>query len=189
MGIGGSLIDRVAMRRAVFLDRDGVINRATVREGLPYPPASLDELEVMPDAAASLEALRRVGFLLLVVTNQPDVARGTSSRETVEGINAELARQLPIDRFYICYHDSDDGCHCRKPKPGMLLDAAQEWDIDLARSYMIGDRWRDVDAGMAAGCATVFIDWGYHEKQPRQYSFRACNLFEASSFILKKEYS
>jgi D-glycero-D-manno-heptose 1,7-bisphosphate phosphatase len=174
------------MQRAVFLDRDGVLNRAVVRNGLPYPPGSLDALEVMPDAPEALQSLKEAGFLLLVVTNQPDVARGTTPRATVEAINTELARQLPLDGFYTCYHDSVDDCACRKPRPGMLLDAARAHGIDLSRSYMVGDRWRDVEAGVTAGCNTVFIDWGYQEKQPQQYSFRAHNLLEASSFILQE---
>ncbi len=175
------------MSRAVFLDRDGVINRAIVRDGLPYPPASLGELEILPGVPEALHAMKRAGFLLLVVTNQPDVARGTTPLETVEGINQTLADSLPIDRFYACYHDSGDGCACRKPKPGMLLEAAKAFDVDLAGSYMVGDRWRDIEAGEAAGCATVFIDYGYKEKQPLQFGFRASNLLEASSFILNKE--
>jgi D-glycero-D-manno-heptose 1,7-bisphosphate phosphatase len=175
------------MSRAVFLDRDGVVNRAIVRDGLPYPPGSLDELEVLPGVPEALRELKNAGFLLLVVTNQPDVARGTTTRETVEGINGALAHTLPIDRFYTCYHDTRDACACRKPKPGMLLEAAQALGVDLARSYMVGDRWRDIEAGTAAGCSTVFVDCGYREKQPQHFSFRARDLREASAFILNKE--
>jgi D-glycero-D-manno-heptose 1,7-bisphosphate phosphatase len=172
------------MTRAVFLDRDGVINRAHVREGKPYPPASLKELEVLPGVPDALTALRRAGYLLIVVTNQPDVARGKIPREAVEEINKHLAGALAIDEFRTCYHDSKDGCDCRKPKPGSLLAAAKEHAIDLSRSYMVGDRWKDIEAGEMAGCKTVFIDHGYSEQRPDSYDHRAGSLLQASQIIL-----
>ena len=154
------------MRRAVFLDRDGVINRAIVRDGKPYPPASLVELEILPGVHEALQKLHDANYLLVVVTNQPDVARGASKREDVELINAFLSAQLPIDDFKTCYHDSGDKCNCRKPLPGALLEAAQEHDIDLSKSFMVGDRWRDVEAGASAGCKTFFINYRYAEQKP-----------------------
>lgn len=172
------------MRRAVFLDRDGVINRALVREGKPYPPASLAEMEVLPGVAQALTALREAGFLLIVVTNQPDVARGTTSREVVEEINKHLAACLAIDEFRTCFHDSGDGCDCRKPLPGALLAAAKIHGIDLDKSYMVGDRWRDTEAGQRAGCKTIFVDYGYFEKQPESVDYRVRSLMEATQIIL-----
>ena len=172
------------MNRAVFLDRDGVINRACVREGKPYPPASLAEIEVLPGVAQALAALRKAGFLLIVVTNQPDVAHGTTSREIVEEINKYLAARLAIDEFCTCFHDSGDGCDCRKPLPGALLTAAKIYGIDLGRSYMVGDRWRDTEAGLRAGCKTIFIDYGYAEKQPETVDYRVKSLLEAAQIIL-----
>jgi D-glycero-D-manno-heptose 1,7-bisphosphate phosphatase len=127
------------MRRAVFLDRDGVINRAVMRDGRPYPPASLGEVEILPGVLDALTALRDAGFMLIVVTNQPDVARGTTSRAVVEEINTHLAGHLPIDEFRTCYHDSGDGCDCRKPLPGSLVAAAKQHGIDLGNSYMVGE--------------------------------------------------
>jgi D-glycero-D-manno-heptose 1,7-bisphosphate phosphatase len=153
-------------RRAVFLDRDGVLNRAIVRNGRPYPPATPAELEIVPGAAEALAALRSAGFLLIGATNQPDVVRGTQRREAVEAINAALMAALPLDDLLVCYHDDGDGCRCRKPAPGLLLEAAGRYSIDLAGSFMVGDRWRDVEAGRQAGCATVFIDCGYSERAP-----------------------
>lgn len=173
--------------RAVFLDRDGVLNRALLRDNKPYPPASVRELEILPGVHEALRELKRAGFVLIVVTNQPDVARGTTSMNTVEGINAALADTLPIDEFRTCYHDSAANCACRKPRPGMLLDAARRWDIDLSGSFMIGDRWRDTEAGEAAGCQTMFIDYGYDEKQPARVSHRVASLVEAARIILNKE--
>lgn len=170
--------------RAVFLDRDGVINRAIVRDGKPYPPASLEEVEILPGVEDALGRLKEAGYALVVVSNQPDVARGTTSRSTVEAINDFLGGCLPIDRFIMCYHDSGDGCACRKPQPGMLVMGAEEFGINLARSFMVGDRWRDVAAGVNAGCKTLFIDYGYNEQQPARVDFSVRSLTEAADIIL-----
>ena len=175
----------MSKRRAVFLDRDGVINRAIVREGKPYPPSCVAEIQIFPGVAESLRCLKEAGFLLIVVSNQPDVARGTACQDTVESINACLAVHLPIDRFITCYHDNSDACDCRKPKPGMLLAGASEFDIDLSASFMLGDRWRDVEAGACAGCKTIFIDYGYDERQPHTVDFRVTSLSEAAEIILQ----
>ena len=171
-------------RRAVFLDRDGVLNRAVVRDGKPYPPRSLEELEILPGVVEAMRGLKEAGFVLVVVSNQPDVARGTTPKATVEAINSYLAERLPIDRFIMCYHDSSDGCDCRKPNPGMLFAGAREFDIDLASSYMVGDRWRDVEAGIGAGCKTIFIDCGYNEQRPQLCDFLVSSMQEAASIIL-----
>jgi D-glycero-D-manno-heptose 1,7-bisphosphate phosphatase len=172
------------VRRAVFLDRDGVINRAVVRDGKPYPPANLAETEILPGVSDALVALHDAGFMLIVVTNQPDVSRGTTPMAVVEEINNYLASCLPIDEFRTCYHDSGDGCDCRKPLPGALLAAARQHGIDLGKSYMIGDRWRDTEAGQRAGCKTIFIDYGYDEKQPESVDYRVHFLGEAAQIIL-----
>jgi D-glycero-D-manno-heptose 1,7-bisphosphate phosphatase len=153
-----------AVNRAVFLDRDGTLTRAVVREGRPYPPSSVDGLEVLPGVAEGLARLRAAGFLLIVVTNQPDVARGSLSVVQVEAMNRALVERLPLDDVRVCTHDDADHCACRKPAPGMLVDAATDHGIDLGASVMIGDRWRDVEAGRRAGCATVFIDCQYQEE-------------------------
>jgi D-glycero-D-manno-heptose 1,7-bisphosphate phosphatase len=178
--------DKVSAR-AVFLDRDGVLNRAVLRDNKPYPPASVRELEILPGVAEALLQLKAAGFLLIVVSNQPDVSRGTSPQSVVENINQTLAASLPIDEFRICYHDNLANCPCRKPKPGLLLDAADKWNIDLSRSHMIGDRWRDTEAGKAAGCSTFFIDYGYDEKQPEQVDYRVNCLLDAAKIILERE--
>ena len=172
------------MRRAVFLDRDGVINRAVVRDGKPYPPANLSEMEILPGVPSALALLHQAGFMLVVVTNQPDVARGITPKAVVEEINTNLAGQLPIDEFRTCYHDSCDKCNCRKPLPGAILAAAKQHNIDLPKSYMVGDRWRDTEAGERAGCQTIFIDYGYSEKQPESVNHRVRSLAEAAQIIL-----
>ena len=152
--------------RAVFLDRDGVLNRAVVRDGKPYPPGSLAELEIVDGAAGSLARLKDLGFLLLVVTNQPDVARGTQTLDAIQAMHAVMSQTLPLDDFLICPHDDRDGCPCRKPAPGLMLEAQERYGIDLSRSFLVGDRWRDIDAGQAAGCRTVFLDMNYRERGP-----------------------
>ena len=177
---------KTEMRRAVFLDRDGVINRALERDSKPFAPSSLDEFEILPEVPAACAKLKAAGFLLVVATNQPDVGRGTIKLELVEAIHAEMRRQLPIDRVEVCYHpgQGQSDCDCRKPKPGMLLRAARELGIDLAQSWMVGDRWRDVDCGHAAGCRTIFIDRGYAEELRQKPDFSAGNLAEAADIIL-----
>lgn len=154
--------------RAVFLDRDGVLNRAVMRDGKPYPPATEAELILTQDAPNVLQRLKDRGYKLLVATNQPDVARGITPRSTVDAINHRLASELPVDDIFVCYHSDSDNCACRKPKPGLLLEAARRHQINLGQSFMIGDRWRDVEAGQTAGCRTVQIDDQYNEKPPSQ---------------------
>jgi D-glycero-D-manno-heptose 1,7-bisphosphate phosphatase len=172
------------MRPAVFLDRDGVINRAFVRNGAPCPPSSLQDLEILPSVPEALSALKAHGYSLVVVTNQPDVARGTSSRELVDSIHERLSRELDLDAILTCFHDSDDECECRKPKPGLLYQAAEQFSIDLPSSFMVGDRWRDVEAGRRAGCRTFFIDCNYDEGPPRAFDYRVGSLLDASRIIL-----
>lgn len=175
------------IHRAVFLDRDGVINHAFVRDGKPYPPSGPEELEILPGVPEALSRLSAAGFRLIVVTNQPDVARGRQSRETVEAIHTVLRNQLPIDEFRVCYHDDADRCSCRKPLPGMLQQAAADLCLDLMASFLVGDRWRDIEAGRNAGCATVFIDYGYDEIQPQNLDVRVASLLEATEWILAQE--
>ncbi len=172
------------LSRAVFLDRDGVLNEPVIRDGRPYPP-SLENLKIYPGAPEALGRLKQAGFLLIVVTNQPDVARGTQSREAVAAINNAIRAALPLDDLLVCWHDDRDVCDCRKPKPGLLLQAAAAFQIDLRRSFLIGDRWRDIDAGVAAGCRTILLDYGYRERQPANTpDFRARSLGEAVTLIL-----
>jgi len=150
-------------RRAVFLDRDGVLNRAVVRDGKPFPPVQVEDVEILPGAIASLQRLADLGYVLIGITNQPDVARGTQSREDVEAINALIQSRLPVREIFVCYHDQADECECRKPKPGLILQAARKYELDLSLSWMVGDRWKDIVAGHAAGLRTIFVDYDYTE--------------------------
>ena len=148
---------------AVFFDRDGIINQAIVRDGCPYPPANLEELHLIPGTIDSMKKLAKAGYVLFGITNQPDVARGTQSREMVESINAFIQAHAPVKEILVCYHDNVDQCDCRKPKPGLILKAAEIYPLDLSRSWMVGDRWQDVAAGQAAGLKTIFVDYHYSE--------------------------
>ena len=174
------------LKRGVFLDRDGVINRALTRDGKPYPPSSLAEFEILPGVTDACARLKQAGFLLVVVTNQPDVGRGTLKQDVVESIHSQMCRALPIDRVEVCYHPGKGAseCDCRKPRPGMLLRAARELSIDLARSFMVGDRWRDIDCGHAAGVTTILVDYGYAEPLRKAPHHRVRNLEEAANLIL-----
>lgn len=178
------------MNRAVFVDRDGVINRAVVRGGKPYPPNSLEELEMLPGVPEAVRLLRQAGYRVIVATNQPDVGAGRQTQDEVERIHEHLRAALQVDDIKVCYHTDADGCPCRKPKPGMLLDAARDWDIDLAASVMVGDRWRDVDAGKAAGCRTVLVasevESGYDERAAEGHDAAVRSLLEASRWILER---
>jgi D-glycero-D-manno-heptose 1,7-bisphosphate phosphatase len=180
-------------KRAVFLDRDGVLNRPVVRDGLPFPPANLGEFQLYPDVAKGCQQLKNTGFVLIVVTNQPDVGRGTQSRESVEAMHAKLRADLPtLDGIEVCFHagaSQGEPCDCRKPKPGMLLRAAASHGIDLKRSFLIGDRWRDVDCANAAGCRAVFIDHGYREQLRNNPEFTVTTFREAVAIILQNHLS
>ena len=176
-------------RRAVFLDRDGVLNRPVVRDGRPFPPAQIEEFELYPEAIEACAQLKAAGFLLVVVTNQPDVGRGTQSRGAIEAMHRKLRAAIPsLDSIEVCYHAGaarGEPCDCRKPKPGMLRRAAAALGIDLSASFLIGDRWRDVDCAHAAGCRAVFIDHGYRESLREKPEFTVSNLSGAVSAILK----
>jgi D-glycero-D-manno-heptose 1,7-bisphosphate phosphatase len=174
------------VRRAVFLDRDGVINRSIIRDGKPYAPESASEMEILEGVQEALAALRNAGFLNIIVTNQPDVASGKLKVQTLEAMHERLRNELALDDIKVCCHDDADACACRKPKPGMLLEAARDLGVDLEQSFMVGDRWRDVEAGQAAGCAAFFVDYGYGEKRPEPPYITVKSLAEASRQILRE---
>lgn len=170
--------------RAVFLDRDGVLVRALPGEGAPRSARTLEELELFPDAAEACKALKQAGFALVVVTNQPEIARGTLDAEIVTRQHERLREELPVDEVVVCPHDDPDGCECRKPKPGMLLDAAARLGLDLGSSFMVGDRWRDLEAGRAAGCRVAFVDRGHDEELTAQPDAVVTGLAAAARWIL-----
>jgi D-glycero-D-manno-heptose 1,7-bisphosphate phosphatase len=176
-------------RRAVFLDRDGVINRAIVRNGKPHPPSGPEDFELYDDIVDGCARLKTASFLLVVITNQPDVGRGTQTREAVEAMHFKLQSALPsLDRIEICYHGGKrygQPCDCRKPRPGLILRAAAELNIKLKESYVIGDRWRDIDCARAAGCHAIFIERGYKEELRQAPDVTVANFKDAVNAILR----
>jgi len=173
------------MHRAVFLDRDGVLNRAIVRNGRPFAPTSLDEFEILPDVPEATRLLHEAGFLLIVATNQPDVGNGLVTQEIVGHMHDRLRQALPLDDILVCCDTQDGQSSRRKPQPGMLLEAAAARNIDLTQSFMVGDRWKDIGAGRAAGCRTVLIQRNYEEKQAVNPDHVVYSLSEAAQIILK----
>jgi D-glycero-D-manno-heptose 1,7-bisphosphate phosphatase len=174
--------------RAVFLDRDGVLNPAQVRNGMPHSPSNLNDFELYDDVVGGCARLKAANFLLIVITNQPDVGRGTQNRKMVETMHGKLRSAVPcLDRIEVCYHAGErygEPCDCRKPRPGLILRAAAELNIDLKESYVIGDRWRDIDCARAAGCRAIFIQRGYRETLRNQPDFTVNNFSDAVNAVL-----
>lgn len=172
--------------RAVFLDRDGVLTEAPVVDGLPKSARSAAEMRILDEAVGACASLKAAGFLLVCVSNQPDIARGKLEPRELEEMTARLERELPLDAVLVCPHDDADGCECRKPKPGLLIEAARRLGIDLGASFMVGDRWRDVEAGAAAGARTVFVDRGYDEPVRTRPEVVVEGIEEAAEWIIQQ---
>ena len=173
------------MKKAVFLDRDGVINKVFVKKGLPTSPYSLDELEILPGVKESIIRLKKLNFICLVVTNQPDVQRGKIKKNIVIKMNNFLKKEIELDDIFVCYHDDKDNCDCRKPKPGLLLQARKKWNVDFKKSFIVGDRWRDIQAGKKVGCKTIFLDYKYKDIKPKNPDFVTDTLLNATYIIEK----
>ena len=176
--------NQVVMNKAVFLDRDGVINRSIVVDGRPFPPRSKKEFTILPGVYDGLQTLRSRGYLNIIVTNQPDIASGLTSRNLVQQFHDEIKDKLPIDKIYMCDHASDANCSCRKPKTGMIDRAMETFDIDLSKSVIIGDRWKDIECGHTAGITgRYFIDYNYEERRPACDYLTVSGVYEASKII------
>ncbi len=171
----------------MFFDRDGVLNYSEVRDGKPYAPRSLETFKIEPSAAEALSRVKSAGYRVIVVTNQPDVGNGLVERREVDAMHDRLRAELPLDDIRACFHSQRANCACRKPAPGMLIDAAADWNLALRRCVMVGDRWSDVAAGKAAHCRTVFIDRGYKEPNHEMPTVSVHTLSEAVDWILTKE--
>jgi D-glycero-D-manno-heptose 1,7-bisphosphate phosphatase len=174
------------LKRAVFLDRDGVINKTIIRNGKPYSPSDMSQVEIIAGVNSALDKFRYLNFEIIVVTNQPNIARGIDHPNFLIEVHNYLKSKLSIENFYICLHDDSDNCICRKPLPGLLMIASQELDINLSDSYMIGDRWKDIEAGQQAGCMCFFINYGYDEKQPEKPYTEVNSLLEAATVIERR---
>ena len=173
------------MKKSVFLDRDGVINKVYIKDGLPQSPNSLNELKILPGVKESIIKLKKLNFICLMVTNQPNVSRKKIDKNSVIQMNNFLKNEIALDDIFVCYHDDSDNCNCRKPKPGLLLQAGKKWDVDFKKSFMIGDRWKDIQAGEKVGCKTIFLDYKYNEKKPKKPDFVSDSLFNAAHIIEK----
>jgi len=174
------------LKPAVFLDRDGVVNRAEVRDGLPYAPTKLRDLVILDGVKQSVELLSSSGFELVVITNQPDVSRGIISKNVIDKMHQIITAETGLEHFYVCFHEQSENCNCRKPNTGLLIDAVNELGIDLTRSFLIGDRWKDIQAGQDLGCECFFIDNNYLEQYPKYPFDRVHSLSEATRIILEK---
>jgi D-glycero-D-manno-heptose 1,7-bisphosphate phosphatase len=174
------------LKKAIFLDRDGVINKAIVVNGKPYSPRSVEEVEIIAGVAQSILELKNAGFEIIVVTNQPDIARKKTTTEKIQEIHDFIKKETGVNNFYLCPHDNSDTCLCRKPKAGLITRAADDLEVDLSQSYLIGDRWKDITAGQLAGCECFFIEENYLEKKPNMPYTRVKSLREASWKILNK---
>jgi D-glycero-D-manno-heptose 1,7-bisphosphate phosphatase len=166
--------------KAVFLDRDGTLNEAIVKEGRPTPPSSSEEIKLITGTKEAISLLKALNFIPVVITNQPDFARGIIKLSRIELVNEIIRRELSIEYFYMCLHDDEDNCLCRKPKAGLLLKAALDLEIDLTCSIMVGDRWRDIEAGQNVGCDCFFIDYNYNETKPNQPFQTVSSLLEVA---------
>ena len=154
---------KLISKKAVFLDRDGVINRVIFRgSSKPIAPWELDEFCFEEDIYSPLIEIKKMGYYLFVVTNQPDLTKGFVSQETMKQFHKKISDNLPIDEISVCPHVNESNCFCRKPKPGMIMDLAKKYKIDLGSSYMVGDSWKDISAGLSAGCKTVLIRKTYN---------------------------
>ena len=170
------------MNRAAFLDRDGVLNHAIIRNGAAHSPERFSDFEILPEAGQCVTALRRAGLLAIVVTNQPGIGSGLLPCEELDAMHHALREAVLVDDIFVCPHIDADGCECRKPKKGLLLEAGEKWDIDFANSFLIGDRWRDIGAGQAVGCYTVLIERPYSGNVSQDY--RANSLMDATDHVL-----
>ena len=172
--------------KAIFLDRDGVIVKSNVINGKPFAPTSLTDFRLLPNTSKNILLLKKYNFKVIVVTNQPDVAKGALSLNTLNKMNDLLYSKAKIDLISVCIHSDADNCKCRKPKNGLILNAAKKYNIDLKKSYLIGDRKKDIDAGVASNCKTIFIDRNYKEDKPINYDYKVSSLQKAIFYILKR---
>ncbi len=165
--------------KAAFLDRDGVLNSCVLRNGIPYPPSDVSEVEILPGVLEAIELLKQNNYLSIIITNQPDISRGTTRLSQVQEINNSIESMIGLSYFYMCPHDDSDNCNCRKPKSGLIDRAVKELEIDLERSFLVGDRWRDIEAGQSIGIPSFFIDYSYNELRPKPPFTRVFSLLEA----------
>lgn len=178
---------KLISNRAIFLDRDGVLTVSTVRKGKGYAPLSLDQFRFYPGVANCVNRIRELGFIPILVSNQPDVANGLLPIHVLEQMNQKIRQELDITEINNCTHNNENQCLCRKPKPGMLTASANKLGINMNESWMIGDRDGDISAGIAAGCRTIFIDRNLRAESGELAHLICGSLEEAIDFIADYE--
>jgi len=168
---------------AVFLDRDGVINEVVFHKEVnkPSSPWKFEEFEMFLDIKKPLKKLKKLGYYLFIISNQPDISRGFIEEGTTEKINQIIYKKLPIDEIITCPHDDAHNCNCRKPKPGMINILAKKYDIDKTKSFLIGDSWKDIEAGKSAGLKCILLYTPYNKSVDAD--FRAKKLDGAVGLI------
>ena len=171
--------------KAIFFDRDGVLNAIKRINNKPFPPDNVDELELFPDVRDKLKFLKKLGFYLFLVTNQPDYKRGKQLKKNIVKINSLVKSFYQLDDTFTCWHAYDGQCECRKPKPGMIINASLKYKIYTSKSFMIGDRWKDIEAGNKAGCRSIFLDYNYDEKKPDKYDYSTNSIQDSIDWIIK----
>jgi len=174
----------LAENKCVFLDRDGVLNESLVISGKPYAPTQKSEFKITNGSIDAINKIKKKGFLTIIVTNQPDLVTGKLEKHTLDFFHKKLITLMPIDDIFICAHVDRDKCSCRKPKPGLIFKAASKYNINLSKSYMIGDRWRDVDCAKEAGLRSIFIDHRYNEKLNNVPDFTIFTIRDAINCIV-----
>jgi D-glycero-D-manno-heptose 1,7-bisphosphate phosphatase len=177
------------MKRAAFLDRDGVVNRSIIENSVPRPPRNFEELEILDGVIEALSLLRKNDIIPVVITNQPDVARGATTKAEVDSLNNRISQLTGIESFYTCIHDDLDNCRCRKPLPGLILKSENQLGLDRTRSFLVGDRWRDIEAGQSVGLKSYFIDYSYPGRQPKMPFVRVTSLLSAIQIELGEKYA
>lgn len=156
------------MKNGIFIERDGILNRAIVTGQNQASPLTLEQFQINDAAIPLLQDLKAAGFVLIATTNQPAVSRGTLSRRELDRMHDQLRKRFPLDDVLLCPHDESDECPCRKPEPGLFTEAAFKWHLDLERSFVISDKWQDARAARAVGCTSLLLKspWignGHHD--------------------------
>ena len=185
MGIKKKKYNKLKKRAAIFLDRDGTLNKAFIKKGLPISPASFSKFKILPGVKSSITKLKKLKYLCLLITNQPDVSRKKIKKKVVIKMNKFIKKKINLDDVFVCYHDDNDNCNCRKPKPGLLIKASKKWKINFKKSFMIGDRWKDISAGKKVGCKTIFINNNYKKDKIVKANFTFKSLSKAVNKIKK----
>ena len=165
------------MRLAAFIERDGLLNRVRIEHDFPVTPMRLKDFRVCSEAAPLVDRLHEAGFLVIATTNQPAISDGDLSRRELDLMHEKLTRELGLDDVLICPHSEADRCPCRKPKPGLFIEAGFKWRLDLERSVVISDKWQDAEAARIAGCTSILVESPWNG--PGHHDF-LCASFEAA---------